>query len=299
MATLHVFFQDVLVEKLTALAARYPDYANYLSIVGGCGLNIKWNSAIRNTGVFRDVWVPPFPNDSGSALGVACCEMVAQGGPLHLDWHAYLGPHLKDNTDSLPDWDSAPCSLQELAYILHTYNEPVVYLNDRAELGPRALGNRSILAAPVSPEMKKTLNRAKKREDYRPVAPICMEEYAAEIFSPGSSDPYMLFDHKVKPDWLEKIPAVCHLDGTARLQTVSEAGNQEVYTLIDAYRKLSGVPLLCNTSANYNGSGFFPDVKSAMEWDKVPNIYSEGKIYFKKPSPLEQHFAGSEMQAEV
>jgi carbamoyltransferase len=130
--------------------------------------------------------------------------------------------------------------------------------------------------------MKKLLNMIKGREDYRPVAPICLEEDAAEVFSPGSPDPYMLYEHIVRDGWKDKVPAICHLDGTARLQTVNREENAAIHELLGHYKKLSGVPLLCNTSANFNGRGFFPDVASVMVWDKVNFIWNDDKVFFKK-----------------
>jgi len=173
-----------------------------------------------------------------------------------------------------------PCSLEELADLLVASGDPVVFLNGRAELGPRALGNRSILAPAVCAEMKDTLNRLKGRESYRPVAPICLEEHAPMIFSPGSADPYMLFEHYVKETWKARVPAICHLDGTARLQTVS-AINGKIYELLMYYYQKSGIPLLCNTSANLNGSGFFPDVQSAMKWGKANFIWHNNMLFAK------------------
>ncbi|MDH3603533.1 MAG: hypothetical protein OEU26_28305, partial [Candidatus Tectomicrobia bacterium] len=149
----------------------------------------------------------------------------------------------------------------------------VVFLNERAELGPRALGNRSILASAFSAAMKEVLNRVKQRESYRPVSPICLEEKAPAIFEPGNRDPYMLFDHKMKPEWREKLPAVCHLDGTARLQTINQHDNEIVANLLVAYEKLSDIAVLCNTSANYKGSGFFPDVYSATDWGAENGVH--------------------------
>lgn len=285
MATYHVFLQDILLIKLNGLMKRYPTKKKNICMVGGCALNIKWNSAIRNSGMFEDVWVPPFPNDSGSAIGAACSEMVKHTDRLALDWDVYSGPFLNEFQEN-DFWTSTDCSISELAKIIHEFNEPIIFLNGRAELGPRALGNRSILSAPVSTTMKGVLNKVKGREDYRPVAPICIEEDASEIFSPGTSDPYMLYDHKVRENWIDKIPAIAHLDGTARLQTVSADSNPEVYILLQEYKKLSGVPLLCNTSANHSGKGFFPDVQSVIDWGKVNAIWSNGKVHVKKEAKI-------------
>ncbi|MBD0256734.1 MAG: hypothetical protein ICV83_13530, partial [Cytophagales bacterium] len=279
--TFHVYLERLLVEKLAGKVERYGRKHKNLCFVGGCALNIKWNSALRETGLFSDVWVPPFPNDSGSAIGAACCEMIHATGRNALDWNVYSGPPVMASAHA-DGWSARPASLAELARLLHRENEPVVFLHGNAELGPRALGNRSILAAATEPAAKQVLNQIKKREDYRPVAPICLEAFAPQLFAPGSRDPYMLFDHAVRPEWLGRIPAVCHLDGTARLQTVSAADNPVMHELLTEYRKLSGIPLLCNTSANYKGKGFFPDVASAIAWNEVNYVWSNYVLYEKQ-----------------
>jgi carbamoyltransferase len=111
------------------------------------------------------------------------------------------------------------------------------------------------------------------------VAPICLSTRAAEVFSPGSTDPYMLFEHRTRPGWAERIPAVLHLDGTARLQTIDPAVDTATSRILTAYAEISGVPVLCNTSANLNGRGFFPDVVSAARWGGTRYIWSEGQLY--------------------
>ena len=277
----HVFIEQLLVEKLARKVRREKGKKRNLCFAGGSALNIKWNSAIRNSGVFEKVWVPPFPNDSGSAIGAACCEMIRRTGANVLNWDVYSGPPI-DHRDADIGWTKKQTGIDELALLLFLKNEPIVFLNGRAELGPRALGNRSILAPATHAHMKQVLNRLKDREDYRPVAPICLEQDAAAIFDPGSSDPFMLFDHLVRPEWEKRIPAIRHLDGTARLQTLNESENPVIFQLLSAYKKLSGIPLLCNTSANYNGKGFFPDVVSAMKWGRVNYVWSQGFLYEKE-----------------
>jgi carbamoyltransferase len=283
LATYHLFFQEILLDKLKKLMDKYPLYEKNICLVGGCALNIKWNSSIRESGLFEEVWVPPFPNDSGSAIGAACCEMINKTDKLALDWNVYSGPFIKKGALDA-EWDEAPCSLDQLAHILYAYDEPVLFLNDKAELGPRALGNRSIVASPENFSMKERINEIKNREGYRPIAPICLENEAKNIFLPGSPDPFMLFDHKVQSEWIGRIPAVCHLDGTARLQTINESQNPNMFLLLEKFRELSGIPLLCNTSANMNGKGFFPDIESAMQWGRVGIIWSANIVYVKKES---------------
>jgi hypothetical protein len=153
------------------LCQTFPGRRMNLCSTGGCALNIKWNSLLRDSGMFRAIWVPPFPNDSGAALGAACCEMVREGRALALQWDVYSGPDLQPQRPA-PAWTASPCDERRLARILHEQAEPVVVLHGRAAVGPRALGNRSILASAVEPGMKDRLNAIKGRADYRPVAPV-------------------------------------------------------------------------------------------------------------------------------
>ncbi|WP_337833025.1 carbamoyltransferase C-terminal domain-containing protein [Pseudonocardia sp. TMWB2A] len=154
-------------------------------------------------------------------------------------------------------------------------------MHGSAELGPRALGHRSILAPATDPTMKDTLNTIKEREPYRPVAPICLHENAPDVFDPGTPDPYMLFDHTVRPEWRHRIPAICHVDNTARLQTIHHTDEPTVHQLLTTYYQISGIPLLCNTSANHKGRGFFPDAHSAMEWGQIPRVWTNNTLYEK------------------
>ena len=276
--TFHELLQDMLCAALRDYAERRRIADANLCLSGGCALNIKWNSAIRNLGLFAEVFVPPFPNNSGNALGAACAAMFESQEHPDLGWSVYAGPPLREEP-LRSGWSARESSIDDLAELLHESNEPVVFLSGRAELGPRALGHRSILASATDQRMKSTLNAIKRREAYRPVAPVCLEDRASEIFEPGDRDPYMLFDHRVRPLWVTRIPAVLHLDGTARLQTVSDADNPLLARLLRAYERLSGVPVLCNTSANRAGMGFFPSVAAAARWGGTNFIWSDGVVY--------------------
>lgn len=278
IASYHAFIERMLLGSLETMTRAHPGRAKNLAYAGGCALNIKWNQAIRRSGLFDEVWVPPFPNDAGSAIGVACCAMVALGGHRALRWSVYSGPRFVVNPP-LDGWSSQECSIAELATLMHAANEPVLFLDGEAELGPRALGNRSILAPAVDGAMKDVLNRIKDREGYRPVAPICLESHAPEMFDPGTPDPFMLFDHRVREAWIDRIPAIRHLDGTARLQTVNADEHPLIFELLTDYHRLSGVPLLCNTSANFNGKGFFPDLRSATVWGGVNHVWTGGMLF--------------------
>ena len=282
IATMQEYLGAELVSSLGERYRRDPRLRKYpcICLAGGCALNIKWNSRLRSCDLFDEVWIPPFPNDSGSAIGMACAEMVHRTGVYALDWDVFRGPKLVDSA-APQGWKRNACSPTELGELLYRSGDPVVVLTGRAELGPRALGHRSILAAAVKPEMKDLLNAIKGREEYRPVAPICLEDKAVEVFSPGSPDRFMLFDHGFRGDWQRRIPAVAHVDGTARLQTVSRESDLVLWTILESYERASGLPVLCNTSGNLRGCGFFPSATAAMDWGQVDRVWTEGSLYEK------------------
>ncbi|MFD2467723.1 carbamoyltransferase N-terminal domain-containing protein [Amycolatopsis silviterrae] len=298
LTTFHCFLEETLVRTLSARLDQLDRGPRNLCYAGGCALNIKWNSAIRRSCGLAELWIPPFPNDAGSAVGAVCSELVAKHGYESIDWDVYSGPSIRGAAWDASGWSRRDCPLPDLARLLHESQQPVVVLNGKAELGPRALGNRSIMAAPTSREMKTLLNRIKRRESYRPVAPICTEEDAPRFFDPGSPDPYMLYDHRVRPDAVGRIPAVCHLDGTARLQTVSARENAQIHALLRHYEQLSGLPILCNTSANDLGSGFFPDVRSVAEWGQVRHIWSDGTLHTRTTGIGRSVILGGEEEAD-
>lgn len=287
IATFHFFLSDLLIETLKMKVQQSDlSYKRNLCISGGAALNIKWNSDIRKSGIFESVWVPPFPNDSGSSFGTALGAWVAYCKEPVVEWSVYQGPQLIKN-EPIKGWSMRNFSLRELALLLFLSNEPIVLLDGCAELGPRALGKRSILASPVLAETKDKLNFIKIREYFRPVAPICLEHKASEVFDPGCPDPYMVFEHQVKPKWRKKIPAVVHVDNSARVQTVNRKENSLLFELLSEFEIVSGVPVLCNTSANFKGSGFFPDIKSASRWSGTNYIWCHGKLIYKNNSLFE------------
>ncbi|MFE9632482.1 carbamoyltransferase N-terminal domain-containing protein [Streptomyces sp. NPDC006463] len=280
LASVHTFIEELLLERVAAkIRAWKGGEAWNLCFAGGCALNIKWNSALRAHPIIKAMWVPPFPDDSGSSIGTACLRAADGKGLRPLEWGTRQGPELVRTPHVPQGWTVSPCRPEELARLIHHTGEPVVLLNGPAELGPRALGARSIIAPAVDPQMKVRLNDAKKREHFRPVAPLCLVEHAPTIFDPGTPDPHMLFEHRVRPEWVDKVPAIMHLDGTARLQTVSVEDDPTLAAILREYQKWSGIPVLCNTSANYNGRSFFPDVASAIEWGQVDMVWSEGVLY--------------------
>ncbi|MDB5013665.1 MAG: carbamoyltransferase, partial [Daejeonella sp.] len=153
---------------------------------------------------------------------------------------------------------------EEAAEIL-AQDKIIGWYQGRMEFGPRALGSRSILASPISPLMQSRLNEVKDREDFRPVAPVVLEEDAGEWFENATYSPYMLFIYDVKPDKAYKIPAVRHVDGTARIQTINEAQHPQYYAFLKAFKAITGVPVLVNTSFNTLGKPIVCSPRDAIE----------------------------------
>lgn len=268
LLSIHNFLKTLMVDGATN---AIPKNSN-LIFTGGSALNIKWNSALRNTGHFKNVWVPPFPNDSGSSIGSASCEMAFSNNIWSLNWSVYSGPQfvIDVNLNDIKHSKVDPESLGK--FIFHNTDSPVLVLHGRAEIGPRALGHRSFMMHPGSLRAKYILNKIKNREDFRPVAPICLEEDSQKFFSPGTSDKYMLFEHIVKENKKDIIPAVVHVDGTSRLQTIDQEDCETTYKILKGFKEKSGFGILCNTSANFNGFGFLPDLSSAIRFAKENNV---------------------------
>src|SRR5690606_23194111 len=205
--------------------------------------------------------------DAGTALGSALwidhTERPGAGrGRTYVMEHAYLGPSFDDDEiGAFLKWSKLPYRrlgdpAGETADLL-AKNRIIGWFQGRMEFGPRALGARSILASPIDPGMQARLNEIKDREDFRPVAPVVMEERAADWFHcarpSGFIAPYMLFVFDVIEGKAEQIPAVCHIDGTARVQAVGRRQNPLYYDLLAAFERRTGVPILVNTSFNTRG----------------------------------------------
>jgi carbamoyltransferase len=141
----------------------------------------------------------------------------------------------------------------------------VAWFQGRSEFGPRALGHRSLLADPRRPENLEKLNDIKGREQFRPVAPMVLAERAAEIFDGPLPSPYMLFTHDVRPEWRDRIPAVVHVDGTARIQTVDRREEPLVARMLERFEALTGVPVVVNTSLNTAGRPMVDTPRDALE----------------------------------
>lgn len=244
-------FSNELFELFHAFARLHLRKGYPLLISGGCGLNCEWNSRWRDCGLFRDVFVPPVTNDSGSAIGTAVEAQWKTSGCAKIDWDVYSG--LDFTWDERPSgYESERLDYTKVATLLKR-GAVIAWVQGRYELGPRALGNRSLLAAPFEVETTNRLNRIKKREYYRPVAPVCLEEDLQECFGSGTPSPHMLYFFKTTAP---RLKAVTHVDGSARVQSVRPEQNARLYQLLSAFKGVTGFGVLCNTSLNFPGKGF-------------------------------------------
>ncbi len=240
-----------------------------LSLAGGCAMNSVANGKIRQATKFRNIYVQPASGDAGGAIGAALMTWKNLGkkftSPVMPD--AYLGPKfshsrissvLKDNINRLQDKKFEITEWKNQALVEHIAKciadgLVIGWFQGRMEWGPRALGNRSILADPRRADVQDLLNeKIKRRESFRPFAPSILNEFVSTWFETDDTVPYMEKVYPVRKDKQSQIPAVTHIDGSGRLQTVTEMSNLKYHRLISAFYKLTGVPILLNTSFNEN-----------------------------------------------
>ncbi len=244
-----------------------------LCMAGGVALNCVMNAVIRDKGPFKNIWVQPAAGDAGTALGAALWVDVQQRKTNERSFvmeHAYWGPEYTDEEiEAFLKWTKVSYRrlnnvAKEAAQIL-AQDKVIGWYQGRMEFGPRALGSRSILASPIHAEMQARLNDIKDREDFRPVAPVVLEEDAPEWFNDASYSPFMLFVYDVNDDKADNIPAVRHVDGTARIQTINQRQHPCYYALLKEFKKLTGVPVLVNTSFNTRGEPIVCTPRDAVE----------------------------------
>lgn len=263
-----------------------------LCMAGGVALNCVMNSRIMQHGTFKNIWVQPAAGDAGTALGAAIWidkqERKSTGRDFIMD-HAYWGPQYDDTEieeflkKSKISYRVMADQAKETADIL-AENKIIGWFQGPMEFGPRALGSRSILASPIDPSMQNRLNEIKDREDFRPVAPVVMEEDAAEWFEKGAYSPFMLFVYDVKADKADRIPAVKHVDGTARIQTINRDQHPSYYNLLKAFKEKTGVPVLVNTSFNTLGKPIVCTPRDAVEcfWSSPFDALVMGRFLIEK-----------------
>lgn len=227
--------------------------SNNLVLMGGCALNCSANPIAFN--YYNNVWIMPAPGDNGSAIG-----SVLAHKKHHIDWRSpYLGCDMgyRSNNTDIVDWlvSNKICGLAR----------------GRAEFGPRSLGNRSLLADPRDLSTKNLVNSIKKRQKFRPFAPVILEEMASDYFEMVcDKSPYMQFVVKCKrPDL---FPAIVHVDGTSRVQTLSKEDNPQFRQLLEIWYEKTGCPMLLNTSLNIKGKPILNSKSQVKEWEKLYNV---------------------------
>ena len=243
-AAVQVVYEQRLIDFMN-MAKSITGKTN-LVFMGGCALNCSANTLLWK--IFDSVWIMPNPGDAGSSLGAAA---LLYG--KHLNWS---GPYLGYN---LP----GEYPVNEIVDEILT-NKIVAVANGRAEYGPRALGNRSILADPRDPDIKDKVNLIKQRENFRPFAPVIMEECASEWFEMNFTSPYMQYAVKCKKPDL--IPSVVHADGTSRVQTVNREQHKGLWRVLNKFYQQTGVPVLLNTSLNIKGQPLINDKNDIIDW---------------------------------
>lgn len=265
-ASIQKVLEDIILKMVNHVYAKTRK--KNLCFSGGVALNGVANSRILKEGPFEHVFIPPSPGDAGSAIGCAMyayhyvlknVRIIEQDKDKVVSENVYLGPqYTNKEIQTFLDSMKIPYTKYETKELLKktaqliSENNVVGWYQGRMEWGPRALGNRSILADPRNAKMKDILNeKIKHRESFRPFAPSILEEYASEYFDLNVPSPYMLLVAKIKKP--EAIPAVTHVDGTGRIQTVSKKSNPLYYDLINEFFSITRIPVLINTSMNVRG----------------------------------------------
>jgi carbamoyltransferase len=267
-ATVQCRVEEVLLELSRWLHRRTGE--SRLAMAGGVALNCVANSRIAREGPFEEVWVQPAAGDSGTALGAATYVSEQLGESPRPMRDAALGREWDER--EIEDWLRAAAvpyrRCDDIAAVVAAHladNRIVAWHQGRSEWGPRALGQRSLLADPRDPGNLERLNEIKGREQFRPVAPMVLASRASEIFDGPVPSPYMLFTHRVRGDWADRIPAAVHVDGTARIQTVDPSTQPLVARMLAGFERATGVPVVINTSLNTAGRPMVDDPRDALE----------------------------------
>jgi carbamoyltransferase len=288
--------QDELERAMVHLAGetRRLVPSDNLCLAGGITLNSVANQAIRESGAFPDVYVPAPTGDSGNAIGVALWgHHNLFGGPAsgrRLESAALGRPYAGGEVDAALAHAAAltevrAASVDEVADLIAA-GDVVAWVNGGSEMGPRALGHRSILADPRRAGMRDYLNgTVKHREPFRPYAPSVLEEHASEWFDFAGASPFMLFVPQVRPERRPSVPAITHVDGTARLQTVNAKAEPEYHAVISAFHARTGVPLVLNTSFNDNGQPIVEtpcDAVTTFLRTEIDHLVIDGRLVSKR-----------------
>ena len=238
--------QTLYSNNIIATLESYRHYSDNIILTGGCALNVVTNHLVGEVLNYHNVYVPPCPSDGGQSLGALLYYCGMEGIRLETQGIPYLGQG--------KDKDHISESELNKVVSLMVKQKTVAWHMGKTEIGPRALGHRSLLAMPTEKVMKIRISETiKKREAFRPIAPVVLEEHASEWFELKFPSPHMSFAVKAKEKTKELAPAIVHIDGTSRVQTLSRASNPVLHELISRIYDLTGIPMLINTSLNVAG----------------------------------------------
>ena len=251
----------------------------YLALSGGFALNCPINTRLL-VNFNKKLLAPPCVNDSGISLGMGLWNFYTDNASFSFSLkNAYWGKKCSDNEvcDSISSIKFKPFISKVTRYVAEEVvedliKEPIVWVNGRAEIGPRALGARSLLGDPRDIKTKDVLNEIKRRQWWRPVAPIVIEERVCEWFEDAYATKYMLNTFSLRQDKIELVPAIRHLDGSARVQTLNRDDNEVLYDILVKFFKKTGVPMLCNTSLNDKGEPIINTVDEKMNIDITDKV---------------------------
>jgi|TARA_B110000027_G_scaffold133255_1_gene161272 carbamoyltransferase len=256
-------YENIFFHILNNLHKKYKN--DNLSLSGGCAMNSVANGKITKNTPFNNIYISPNPGDAGGAIGSACVHIHKNlKEVIKVKNYAYLGPrydskNIKDIIDgntAIKDYKIEFFTDQEISKRISeklSESKIIGWFQDEAEWGPRALGNRSIIADARNPNIKEIINsKIKRRESFRPFAPSILSEKTQEWFQIENEVPFMSAVHLIKEDKLKLLPGITHVDGTGRLQTVKKSNNLKYYNLINSFYELTGVPIILNTSFNEN-----------------------------------------------
>lgn len=264
------FYLEESAKSFLEYSKRVTNIENNLTLSGGVGLNCSLNGKIVNEKIFKNIFVSPSSSDRGLPLGCAYYGSFINKQKILPIRNLYFGQSftkqsIKNDLNLLGVKFTEKKNLYKFVAKKLSENKIIAWFQGRSEFGPRALGNRSILANPKSKKMKDMINkRIKFREEFRPFAPVVISEFYKEIFDLEYESPYMTIACNVNKKWINKIPAVTHINNTARVQTVNKFQNHKLYKLINEFYKISKVPVLLNTSFNIRGQPIVETPKEAV-----------------------------------
>lgn len=252
-ASMQAVAEEVIM-NIVSYTRTVIDSSN-LVLMGGVALNCVANEKIARSGIYDNIWIMPNPGDAGSSLGCIAAYIGKQ-----LNWTT---PYLGTNIDTTLDINEVVTAIEE--------DKIIGIANGRAEFGPRSLGNRSLIADPRGTTIKEAVNNIKKRQQFRPFAPIILDSMAHLYFDmPVKTSPYMQFTAKCL--YPEKFPAICHVDNSSRVQTLTYDQNPVFYSILEEFYKRTGCPMLLNTSLNIKGEPLVDTWEDAIMFQKKYNV---------------------------